>query len=381
MAKLVDNRDRKNPYSRIMSGLTPFQHKAHYKDEKDHKADKETIFRIIPEYAADGSRLPMVISGGGEDLDYSNIHEEAVTLFAGEKEMYSGWGRPSDRDITDAIDMVFPGTYIRLKGRSNKNELGDALDYKFTKLTKRVNNRQAMERPSEVRILQCIIIKANGKVLEKPATYQGLILSKMAAAALNRLLVKCHAEGRDVFSPEGGALIHLDSQIFDDEGQVREIAKHTASLGKDFPLKEEQCKKLWIPWEKVFKRDTYETQFRAAVKGFGREIVEAAFPEEYERFYGSSGGGGIIDDSGDDTPFEGPWEKQPPKEEEKPSAPAIEIDLDNKVDLEGDDEGEEESVSKGSAAPEDAPEIRRPSRDEQERAYDEVMSELDDMDI
>lgn len=392
MAKLVDNRDRSNPYSRIMSGITPFQHKAHYRDEKDHSVDKETIFRIIPEYAADGSRLPMVIAGGGEDLDYSNIHEESVTLFAGESDLYTGWGRPSDRDIADSVEMVFPGIYIRLKGRDNKNELSDALSYRFSKLTKRVNNRQAMERPSEVRLVQCIIIKACGKVLEKPATFQGLILSKMAAVALNRLLVECNSEGKDIFSPENGHLIHLDSSIHDDDGTVREIAKHSAKLGKPFPLKEEQCKKLWVPWENVFVRDTFETQIRKAVKAFGEEVVKEVFPEDHARYFGAANGGGIISDD-EEKPAEGKVITPERETNPEPSAPAVEIDLENRVDLEGEGDAQAEaeepfaSPNERAAAksdgpkPEESGKISRPSKAEQEAAYEDVLAQLDDIDI
>jgi hypothetical protein len=51
-------------------------------------------------------------------------------------------------------------------------------------------------------------------------------------------------------------------------------------------MKPETCKSLWTPWESAIKRNTVEEHIKAAVKCFGRDVVEFAFPDECAQYLG-----------------------------------------------------------------------------------------------
>jgi hypothetical protein len=144
MATLDDNR-RSGPLDGLFhpGTLRPCRHKS--VDRNNPDVDRETILRIIPQVHSDGSILPMVRAGVGEDLDYSAIQPELLITYAGDKTIYHGWGQCSDRPDQPEIDMPFVGAYIKLKGRSKSNKLDDEPHIKamFERLTRKSDKKGA----------------------------------------------------------------------------------------------------------------------------------------------------------------------------------------------------------------------------------------------
>lgn len=370
-----------NPLRRLVNILNPCQHKSRLR--KDPDKDRETIIRVLPEVGPDGSLLPMVISEAGPDTDFSSVQPETLTLYAGSGHFYHGWGQASDRGYQDAIEMPFPRAYIVLEGRRKRNQLSDDIELKFSRLTKpNDKGSKALDRPAEVCVLQGVIVKFDGKVLEKPAVRQALVISKSMRKELLRVLLAAHGKGIDVFSPEGGYTISFDSTLYDGSGGRLDVPKAIVKLVDPFPIPEEQCRKLWVPWSKALVRHTYEHQVQQLVKCYGRDIAEEVLPEgEVDTYSPEVRSAEAREIAPGVTQTKGPAAQlaassipdvveQPPA---KPSKPTIELDLDNTPEL--DDSGDD-----GDTAPAATPRKPGPGPVDQDALARELARELGDDD-
>lgn len=246
-------------------------------------AKGETIFRPIPQ-VRDGELMPMVTRTTPVGPDFSNIYVTNVTVNVGLSAKHSGIAVPSDIEVNQEYDMVFPGLYIRLKGKLNKNRLTPAEREIVAPLFEGKLQAPLKQSP-EMALVQCVVLKYNDTDLKKPRPKQVLFLTTAAVRSLNKCLTEAHAAGIDVFAPESGRLIKLEP--YQPEGLSLTLFR--AVLCDPYPLKEETCKKLWVDWDVALKRQTFDQQIAAACKCFGRDIVKIAFPDDVERIMSAGG--------------------------------------------------------------------------------------------
>ncbi len=244
-----------------------------------------TEFRPIPEYI-DGEPLPMVkaMTPGGPDL--SNIIMEDVCINAGNASKFSGVCKASDASPdTNAVGHIFSGLYIRIKSRVKKGQVPQELQAKVSELlierpTPNGKGKFAyLPRSAENGFLQGIGLSLNGKNFDKPLTRQALCLTKPAVGKLFELAEQWHKEGKDIFSPKNGYSIIIKGLPADPK-VGRLVPMYQVELGRQLPLPEEKIKALWTPWESAIKRYTTAEYLQIAIKLYGRDIVEFAFPDE-----------------------------------------------------------------------------------------------------
>lgn len=353
------NERRSNPLDALFVGLRPLRHRA--KTEKTADKDRETIVRVIPEVAADGSILPMVVGGGGDDLDYSSLTTETLNMYMGVTNKYTGWGQCSDVPNQREVDMIFPGLFIRAKGRSSKGELPDSEFLKFSKWIQRAQGKgEALSRPQSVALLQCVVLKYDGQVMAKPAVRQVLILSKMAKAALNRTLQAAHAAGRDLFHPATGCQLVFDS-VAPDPNSENPIPTLTCSEGPVMPISEADIRQLWAPWETSIRRNTLEEHVKLAVRCYDRAFVETLFPEEVSQFLPPVQQQQVPQQAAPLAVQQAPAQQatqQPAAQQQLPQqqAPAaVALDLSNSVSLDSGDDDDDDGDVGGTAPASPAP--------------------------
>lgn len=240
-----------------------------------------TIIRIVPE-VIDGEIRPMLNNMTPNGPDVSGVHLEEVVVNSGKSSKFTGLGMPSDVHIEDAPNMVFPGLYIRLKSLLSKKEIPAGMVDEVRSLFE--GGREApLKRPRLMGIFQAVVITFQDKKLEKPRPKQAVFLTTTALEAINDLIVKCHEEGTDLFSPSEGRAIILEPE----EQRGSGIWLFNARLGDKVPIPEETCKKLWVPWEQALRRSTYDQQIKAACSCFGKRVVEIVFEEDVRRVMGA----------------------------------------------------------------------------------------------
>ncbi len=255
----------------------------------------ETIIRIIPEVAADGSIRPMVNASTRLGIDFTNFHIETVTIGVGKEARFSGISRSSNRVNEDAFSMAFPGLFIRLRSKQKKKEIPDHLKDLVDDVLGG-GMKAALRSSPEMALVQAVVFKLNDKVLEKPAPRQCVFLTTTAAETISEVLTHAHEEGVDVFAPKTGHLIKLVPV----KQRGSNIMLYEAELGERAPLSEDACRKLWVPWEDRVDEDgvvakkgalrlhTFEEHMELAVRCFGNELVQLAFPDEHARLFGEA---------------------------------------------------------------------------------------------
>ena len=271
-----------------------------------------TELRLIPEVDADGRIRPMVNSTTPTGLDFSNFRIEPVTIYSGMETKFSGIARSSDRLNEDNAAMVFPGLFIRLRGRQKKKDvpahLVGLVDAALEAIDGKKNKAKLQPTP-DMALCQAIVTRYNDKVPPKPMVKQGVFLTTTGADTIADVLKEGHLRGDDLFAPGTGRKIILTPE----EDRRSKIVFYSATLGDVFPLSEAQCRKLWVPWDQALKLHTFDEMLQQAIICFGHELVEYAFPQEYERVFGAKPeaatsvavtqptlGDGILDDIGGD---------------------------------------------------------------------------------
>jgi hypothetical protein len=250
----------------------------------------DTEFRPIPQIDQDGNPMPMVIGNTPLGLDYSNIIVEDYVQNSGDTVRYSGFTRSSDGPA-EAMNQIFAGLYIRIKGSQKRDRIPDHIVEKVTDLLteRKVGNSPVastkLARASQVGLIQCVALSLDGQAFDKPRTRQVIMLSATGCSAVNDLLTKAYQDKIDIFNPAEGYTIVLKG-LPADRKQGRMVPIFTAELGQKVPMKLETCRTLWTPWETAIKRNTVEEHLKAAVKCFGRDIVEFAFPDECAQYLG-----------------------------------------------------------------------------------------------
>jgi len=251
----------------------------------------ESIIRFVPE-VRDGEFLPMVLAMTQGGPDFSNFRIEPTTVNAGKNAKFTGFACSSDRNEDDSVSMVFPGLFIRLRGRQKAGELPPHLEAKVNKLLSGGMNAPLRSTP-DMAWSQAIILKHNGKDLEKPAVKQAVPLTSTAAESVAEVLTKCYEDGIDVFSPDEGRAIVLTPV----KQRIGDIVLFEASVGDKVPLPPDACKKLWVPWEDCMKRHTWDQMLKAAVSCFGADVVEYAFEDDYARVFGQTAAPAAVEES------------------------------------------------------------------------------------
>lgn len=310
-----------------------------------------TIIRPIPEIAEDGSIRPMLNSMTPSGPDFSNFRIEPVTINAGIDSRFSGIARSSDRREDDHVNMVFPGLFIRLRGRQKKNQLPSHIKERVDAILD--GGMEAQLRPTpDMALLQALVIQFNDEKLDKVKTKQVVFLTTTAAESVSEVLLEANKRDLDIFSPEEGRAIILTPE---EQKMNRKIKIFNAELGDKIPLPAQKCKELWVPWDKALKIRTFDEQLRAAVACFGRSIVEFAFPDDYERVFGQGAATpaqtGYTPPAGDDLPGQGPSTQGSEGTADTSLQIELDEDLTNPLDSSSGDEGRS---SKVSSTPSDA---------------------------
>lgn len=310
-----------------------------------------TIFRPIPQVGENGDFRPMVNGETPSGLDFSNFRIENVVISAGKVQKFSGLGRDASltHDECTHFDMVFPALYIRLKSMIKKKEVPEHL-------IERVRNlfegglKSPFRSPKDMLLCQGIVTHFNDAKLEKPRPKQCIFLTSTAAEALAECLTKAYKAGIDVFHPTEGRAIILTPE----KQRGVDLSIYNAELGDKVPLPVEACKKLWVPWERGLKLQSREDHLRAAIKCFGRELVELAHGEELEELFGVSQvaaqhtlASEAVATSESEPVAAGSAAVAVETAEEPANTLQIDLDLPADGPL-GDDEGEEEVALKGS---------------------------------
>lgn len=236
------------------------------------KVNDVSIIRFIPEQAADGTPLPMVVGQDANGPLFSNLAMEPLVLFAGSMTKFHGLVRPSDpglRDMDDP-DLPFAGLYIKLKGDMNKNRVPQDQYMLVNELLKKPKGGSAQLAQVQDHVLgQCCVIQINGKACNPPDTKRVVVLGKSAKLALAACLRQAYENGIDVFDPKTGfALKIYGSPKIGDTPQ-------NFIIEPAYPLElpESAWKNQWVPWDAALKRYTYDELIGKMVAAYGAGVV------------------------------------------------------------------------------------------------------------
>jgi len=249
-----------------------------------------TTFRPIPQIAPDGAVLPMVMGHGVSGLDFSNFTIESAVEGSGVNHKFTGFTRATDSSSNESVHHVFSGLFIRLRGRQKKNELpagtlGDKIKDLLAKrkVGKSVVETSAIAKPTDYAILQCIVLSYNSQPCNPLRVKQAILLPTTASLSLNKLLTQCHKDGKDVFNPDSGYCVNLVG-VPADLSEGRPVPVFRAELGDQVPLPLAKCQSLWTPWESAKIMHDTAWHIREAIKCFGADVVEFAFPDEFAMY-------------------------------------------------------------------------------------------------
>ena len=343
-----------------------------------------TIFRPIPEIDEEGNILPMVTSDALEELDFSNTLLETVARYTGTTIKFTGLCRSSDRVGQRERDMVFPLLFIRLRGlQKEEDEKAGVIpkhlkDEVYRLLGSKNDRKAALQNCRAMCMMQGIVLRYDGQELPKPRPRQAIMMTKTATKSLAKLMSQAYKrkdqEGNpapiDIFSPDNGRAIILTPE----EQQIDDQFFFTATLGEKIPLSEEQCRKLWVPWEKALNLMPHDEHVRMACRCFPRAIVELAIGEEAVAE--------VLGVQQNSAPVTKPAAKPAAKPTAEPAAKPVttlEIDLDEPLgEPLGEDDGEESTSRAASAAPDEMPKIAALSSEELAAQYESVLGGLED---
>lgn len=249
-----------------------------------------TEVRFIPEVNADGSIMPAVMGTSPEgDLDVSNAISYMVAINAGTTaQKFTGIVDPSDINPPPKdSSLPFAGLWIRAKSALKPPKLA-LLSLQMREdirmmLEKNERGVTPLPRPERVVFMQCVVLVENDKTLPKPAVKQVVALSVSAVAALNKLIREQQALGIDVFSPDKGVTIKF-SGVPASKEEGRMTPTFVTSVGRALPLKEDICRRLWVPWQSGLRRYTMAQLMESSVASYGRPLMEYLFPTEVEQY-------------------------------------------------------------------------------------------------
>jgi len=249
-----------------------------------------TEVRFIPEVHADGSIMPAVMGTSPEgDLDVSNAVSHMISINAGTTaQKFTGIVDPSDINPPPKdSSLPFAGLWIRAKSAIKPPKLA-LLSLQMredirTMLEKNERGVTPLPRPERVVFMQCVVLVENDKTLPKPAVKQVVALSVSAVAALNKLIREQQALGIDVFSPDKGVTIKF-SGVPANKEEGRMTATFVTGVGRALPLKEDICRRLWVPWQSGLRRYTMVQLMESSVASYGRPLIEYLFPTEVEQY-------------------------------------------------------------------------------------------------
>lgn len=287
------NREKKDYYQDcfVPGTLTAVRPKTVF-NEKPVK----TLFRPLPEFDSQGNLLPMVKSLTAAGPDFSNIVTEEVVINTGVSTKFSGLCRASDSDAQDAINMVFPSLYIKLKSRQKRGEIPANMVEKVRGLLEEKEipggkskiKHKLLERSSSIGFMQGIALMVNDKPLERPAVKQAMVMSANLCAIMSKVLEEAFKNKIDVFSPQSGNVLVI-SGMGPDSTVGRTVNVYTVTIDKVTPIAPAKAKELWVPWDTAFKRITVDQQIMKAIGCFGRDVVELVYPDDVARIMATQG--------------------------------------------------------------------------------------------
>lgn len=246
----------------------------------------ESIIRIIPEVGVDGNLRPMFGGKGAAGDIWTAMAIENVSINLGTAQKYTVINDPSDRPGLNQMSCPFSAAYISLRSKQKKNTYPpgmqtqiDALLAGTVKPGQNFPTGQAVAQAKDMVFVHAVVFKLNGVVLPKPATKQVVRLSATTAESLQIILAKAHAEGIDLFSPKGGRAIVFKPM----KQRGNDIVIYDAEIGQPVPLAEEACRKLWMPWDKVLVKFTYDELMLKLISAIGADVAATIFPEDVNR--------------------------------------------------------------------------------------------------
>lgn len=246
----------------------------------------ETIIRIIPEVAADGSLRPMFAGKTAAGDEWSSLKIENTSINVGVESKFTVLNQPSDKPALDQMNCPFSGAFIKLrhkqKTKSYSKELADRTEALFQGTVRpgqKFASGQAMTQARDQVFVQCLVLKLNGETLAKPAMKQVAILSGTTGESLDLMFKKAYKEGIDLFNPKGGRAIVLKPM----QQRGNDIMIYDAEMGAPIPLSEDTCRKLWVPWDQVLIRYTYDELMVKLIQSIGSDLAGSVFPEDVRR--------------------------------------------------------------------------------------------------
>ena len=274
-----------------------------------------TTLRIFPEIDRDGNLLPLVL-----DLSPINDREGNLKGYApnatnavqantttcqgyGRETWFTGVTDPSDIPGASKFDSPF-SAYIKLQSKFKKSELAPEILRLFQAITTKPPGKfsGAMTAPDETLLVRVAVAKLDGKAFPKPALNGALIAKGSAQTAYLACLVRAFQQGRDLASPTEGFPITFGT-LPEDKSMGRNTTIRTCVMGyvpftglegqtvagleaaaKPAPIPEALLRQHWVDLGQELKRHTYSALMAAAIKSYGPELVQVAFPDQYEAY-------------------------------------------------------------------------------------------------
>jgi len=235
------------------------------------------VVRFLPEFAPDGTVLPMVAGQDARGPIFTNFFMEKMEFYLGATNKYHGIVRPSDpgfRDLDD-INLPFVGLYITLKSMIKKNQLPDNLYREANQLFVKPENTSApLVNPRDVAVGQCLVLERNGQQCNPPV-HAVLLMTTNAIKGLQDCLISADKYGIDVFAPASGVPLKFETVPSNGNFTAFNVTPVLDSQGapKTMPLDVELCRKMWSPWETILKYHTYDELVHKMVSAYGAPLV------------------------------------------------------------------------------------------------------------
>jgi len=252
-----------------------------------------TIVRPYPQLDDSGKSLPMVLGMTDDGPDFSGVLIESTVIASGLTTKYNGFAKCSDRQELKPFDQPAAGLYIRLKASYDKNKL-DAEKRAIVEPALRETPNQhnpkmkdkAIANARDTLFMQCAVLNFRGQDLgEKFIPNAVLVCAGSLFGAMGACLAEAHASGIDVFDPASGTTLIIEGLPADPRAG-RQTAIFTVRVGDPMELTAEHVSQYVKPWDAITNFLTYEEQMTRLINGFGRPIIEVAFPSEVAAMYG-----------------------------------------------------------------------------------------------
>lgn len=262
------------------------------------KADTLTVFRPYPQLTEDGGVLPMVMGMTKDGPDFSAVHIDTTVVNTGIHAKWSGLTtpkpvKPGERPYK-AFDRPFEGSYIRLKSQLDKGRLSAEQRQVVAPLFTKEKGQNAavanqpMSQPRDTLLMQGACTMLRGDDLSaNPMMNAVLFCTGSLFTAMAKCLAEAHAQGIDVFSPDAGYVLHIES-LPPDRSVGRQTSIYTVTLGEQTPVDLDTIKQVVQPWEEVLDYLTYDEQINKLIECFGVDPIAVAFPNDVARITGQS---------------------------------------------------------------------------------------------